>query len=88
MTDAQLKSREQQLELVVKFTMKWLEEQGCIAVSGKTRQACVSDFIDDKDGAILDVACERALAGTLNAELLSEMRRTVEGFNYRSLIDG
>ena len=87
--DRVLSPREEQLELVVRYTMSWLEEIGAIHVSDNgTRQSCVVEQIDDKDTAILDVACEKALAGKMSPAVFEEMRRVVGDFNFRELIGG
>lgn len=79
-------TREQQLELVVKFTMEWLEETGCICNHEDTRQACVAQ-IGDKDAAILDVMCERALQGGLDDNTMSQLLKKLHKFNIRKVLE-
>lgn len=82
-------NREQQLEIAVKFTKKWLEENGCIAVyqkhDGEGRHACVAQ-IYDRDAAFLDVMVEHALNGTLDEKTADDLSRAVEGFNFRDYL--
>lgn len=85
-------SRERQLEMVVKFAMKWLEDIGGIAAytdseGNQRRQACVADAVDDAAAAVLDYACEMALKGSLEEGQIELMIERLEDLDPRGELE-
>lgn len=74
------------MRAVVKYTMEWLNEVGCIHVGDYgTRQACVADMIDDRQGALLDVVCEMALNGRLSKDFTENIHGFESDINIREI---